>query len=87
MDVESAAEEDNRERLRAFDAAVAHREAMHRLAGHLKEAFTVDELGRIVAEMNRVGNKYEAWLRADTARLQARNEQRAAQRRAVSTTV
>ena len=60
---------------------------MHRLAGHLKEAFTVDELGRIVAEMNRVGNKYEAWLRADTARLQARNDQRAAQRSAVSTIV
>jgi hypothetical protein len=78
MDVESAAEEDNRERLRAFDAAVAHRDAIHRLAGELKLAFTADELGRIVAEMNRVENRYEAWLRADTARLQARNDERAA---------
>ena len=55
MDVmERAAEEDNRERLRAFDAAVAHRDAIHRLADELKLAFTVDELGRVVAEMNRV---------------------------------
>jgi hypothetical protein len=78
MDVESAAQEDNRERLRAFDAAVAHREAIHRLARELRLAFTADELGRVVAEMNRVGNTYEAWLRADTARLQARNDERAA---------
>jgi hypothetical protein len=77
--MESAAEEDNRERLRAFDAAVAHRDAIHRLADELKVAFTVDELGRVVAEMNRVENTYEAWLRADTARLQARNYERANQ--------
>ena len=78
MDVESAADEDNRERLRAFDAAVAHRDAIHRLAEELQVAFTVEEFGRIVAEMNRVEDTYEAWLRADTARLQARNDQRAA---------
>ena len=61
------------------DAAVAHRDAIHRLADELKVAFTVDELGRVVAEMNRVENTYEAWLRADTARLQARNYKRANQ--------
>ena len=85
MDAESAAEEDNRERLRAFDAAVAHRDAIHRLADELKAAFRVDQLARIVAEMNRVGDSYEAWLLADTARLQARNDQRASQRTAAAT--
>jgi hypothetical protein len=76
----SAADDDNRERLRAFRAAVAHREAMHRLADELKAAFTVAELGRIVAVMNRVGDEYEAWLRTDTVRLQARNDWRDARR-------
>ena len=53
---------------------------MHRLADELKAAFTLVELGRIVAVMNRVGDAYEAWLRAETVRLQARNDWRDAQR-------
>ena len=75
------ADDDNRERRRALDAAVAHRHAIHRLADKLKLAHTALDVGLIVAEMNRVGDAYEAWLRADTVRLRARNDQSAAQLR------
>ncbi|HWM20302.1 MAG TPA: hypothetical protein VNO51_11490 [Ilumatobacteraceae bacterium] len=75
----SARELDNLERLRAFDAAVAHRGAMQRLARDLKRAATVDEADRIVDEMRHVGDEYEAWLRAESARMQLRHDGRAAQ--------
>jgi hypothetical protein len=75
----STRELDNLERLRAFDAAVAHRGAMQRLARALKMAATADEADRIVDEMRRVGDEYEAWLRAENARMQLRHDERAAQ--------
>ena len=77
--VVSARELDNLERLRAFDAAVAHRGAMQRLARDLKRAVTVDEADRIVDEMRRVGDEYETWLRTENARMQLRHDGRSAQ--------
>lgn len=68
--------DDNHVRLRAFAAAVEHRAAMHQLVDQMKVAFTLNEVGRIVAEMSRLGNEYEAWLRAENARLQAQPDQR-----------
>ena len=73
-----ADEQDNRDRLRAFDAAVEHRAAMRSLATDLKLAATINEAERLVAEMRRVGDEYEAWLRADTVRMQSRNDERVA---------
>jgi hypothetical protein len=77
----AATEEDHRERQRAFAHALEHREAIRRLASALKVADAADVEQRIVAEMNRVGNEYEAWLRADTLRLQAHGDQPAVRER------
>ena len=75
--IPTSVEQDNRERLRAFDAAVEHRGAMQRLARDLKLAATIGEADRIVDEMRRVGDEYEAWLRAENARMQSRDERQA----------
>ena len=77
----SAAEQENLERLRAFDAAVAHRGAMQRLARALKRATTPDESDRIINEMRRIADEYEAWLRFENARMQSRDEARAVEPR------
>jgi hypothetical protein len=77
----SARQLDNLERLRAFDAAVAHRGVIQRLARDLKLAATIDQADRIVDEMRRVGDEYEAWLRAESARMQLRDDARAAEPR------
>jgi hypothetical protein len=77
--VVSATDQDRTDRLRAITAAVQHREAIQRLRAELKLADTVDRVGWFVAEMNRVGDDYEAWLRAETVRTRAQDEQRSAQ--------
>ena len=71
----SAADRDSRERLRAFDAAVEHRAAMQHLSNALKLATTPNEAEYLVAEMRRVGDEYEAWMRDDAARMGSRDDQ------------
>ena len=39
----------------------------------------MDEADRIVDQMRRVGDEYEAWLRAENARMQSRDDERVAQ--------
>jgi hypothetical protein len=75
----SATDQDRSARLRAITAAVQHREAIQRLRAELKLADTVERVGWFMAEMNRVGDEYEAWLRAETVRTRAYDQQRPAQ--------
>ncbi len=75
----SATDQDSADRLRAITAAVQHREAIQRLRAELQLADTAERVGWFVAEMHRVGDEYEVWLRAETVRTRARNEQVPAQ--------
>jgi len=75
----SATDQDRSDRLRAMSAAVEHREAIRRLRVELEAADRVDDVGRVAAEMNRVGAEYEAWLRSETIRTRAYSDQRAGQ--------
>jgi hypothetical protein len=83
--VVSATEQNKTERLRAITAAVQHRDAIQRLRAELKLADTVERVGWFVAEMNRVGDEYEAWLRAETVRTRADIEQRSPQLSIIAT--
>jgi hypothetical protein len=51
---------------------------MRILATELKVAATINEVERLAAEMRRVGDEYEAWLRADSIHIQSRADEQVA---------
>lgn len=65
------------------EMAKLHRREVGRLVAAMSTAETLDEVERIKAELTAAQDEYEAVLMAETIALQARNDQLAAQLRAL----